>query len=147
MDQNIIVHDVSQEYWYVKKQTCSCGGQFEPQAQKLVIGNGKSPVDLIKTICSDCKRQKDFFFDVSNFHGVERSKKKLEIMFKMKDASMRDLLTYADELTSSPAAKAVDTIINLGKQKDILALEWINEALNIAREQTETVQKKGQESN
>jgi len=142
MNQNIIVHDVSQEYWYIKEQICSCGGQFEPQGQRLPVGNGKLVADLIKTVCNGCKRQKDFFFDISNFHGVERAKKKLELMIKMKNASMGDLLSYADELTVSPAAKAVDTIISLGKQNDILALEWINEALNIAREQTEISHRK-----
>lgn len=146
MDRNIIVHDVSQEYWYIKKQKCSCGGQFNPQGQKLLVNvkDGKS-VDLIETVCNDCKSQKDFFFDISSFHGVEKFKKRSDLMGKMQKADMGDLCIYANQLTLSPVAKAIDTIVNLGKQGDILALEWINDALNKAKDETETLQDKDKE--
>ena len=141
MHRNIIVHDVSQEYWYIKKQKCSCGGQFNPQFQKLIVKNGKF-IDLIETVCNNCKSQKDFFFDISNFHGVERLNMEAELMEKIQKADTGELYPFVLQLTASPVAKAVDTIINLGKQGDILALERINDALNKAKDETEVLKAK-----
>jgi len=139
MLENIIVHGVSQEYWYIKKQKCSCGGQFDPQGQRLLVKDGKS-IDLIEAVCNVCKSQKDFFFDISIFHGVERSIKQAALMKKMQKADNGDLNAFALELTLSPVAKAIDTIVNLGKQGDILALDWINDALDEAKNEAETLQ-------
>jgi hypothetical protein len=141
MARNIIVHDVSQEYWYIKKQKCSCGGQFDPQGQKLLVKDGES-VDLIEAVCNVCKNQKDFFFDISNFHGVERSIKQAALIEKMQKADNGDLYAFALELTLSPVGKAINTIVNLGKQGDILALDWINDALNRAKDEIQTLQGK-----
>ena len=104
----------------------------------MLVKDGES-VDLIEAACNVCKSQKDFFFDISNFHGVERSIKQTTLIEKMQKADNSDLYAFALELTLSPVGKAINTIVNLGKQGDILALDWINDALNKAKDEIQTL--------
>jgi len=129
MGQPIVAHDVSQEYWYINTFNCHCGGTYDIHSQKLIDGHG-TPIDQITAICKDCNSQKVFSFDISNFHGANRTIKQAELIEKMKNANLGDLYEIASKLTESPVKTAVDTIKKLYDQGDILAILWIGDAVD-----------------
>jgi len=138
MRESIIVHSVSQEYWYLAKCKCSCGGNLESRGQKLLVNQKDyKESDLLEVVCLDCGKQSDFIFDISSFSGPEIRAKQVEIIETIQRKQVGDLFQYARELTPSPVANAVKTIIDLGKQDDPLALEWISDTLDHVKEQLE----------
>lgn len=50
----------------------------------------------------------------------------------MMDANESDLYAFRLELTTSPVSKAISTVIELGKLKNIVALRWIRDSLDTA---------------
>jgi hypothetical protein len=54
----------------IQRETHSCGGGFEIEMEE-VRGPTETtgPMDVIKTLCSDCGAHVDFLFDISSFYG------------------------------------------------------------------------------
>lgn len=129
-DQLITVHDVSQEYWYIGRTPCSCGGRFEMQGQAQQDRDGKS-VDKLMTRCGTCGQSRQFVFDITAFHGAI-----VETML-LSDISMsisdKGLKTKVLRAAGSPVAAAVQAILMAAKAKDHLALDWIEDAIRHAR--------------
>jgi hypothetical protein len=123
----IKVHCVDEEYWYISKERCQCGGEFEMMKQSLMHDSEGTPMDVLNTICKKCGSPKDFVFDISSFFGrfpgfeesteVESLLKKVypESEVKMKMAS--------------PMEATLMFIRQLKESDDILALEYIAGAI------------------
>jgi hypothetical protein len=54
----------------VQRETHSCGGGFEIEIEE-VRGPTETtgPMDVLKTLCSECGAHVDFLFDISSFYG------------------------------------------------------------------------------
>ena len=54
----------------VQRETHSCGGGFEIEMEE-VRGPTETtgPMDVLKTLCSECGAHVDFMFDISSFYG------------------------------------------------------------------------------
>lgn len=64
-DEPVLVSDVSQEYDYVRKQRCSCGGGYEVVSQSVSEANGKH-LDRLYCKCRGCGDERTFVFDVTS---------------------------------------------------------------------------------
>jgi hypothetical protein len=67
-DELVKVHDVAQEYWYIDRIPCSCGGSFRKEMQMLQDLRG-TPIDRLVSNCDKCGSVREFLFDISAFHG------------------------------------------------------------------------------
>ena len=63
-DRLIKVHDISQEYWFMRRTACSCGGRLEKTAQMLQVHEG-IPVDRVMARCDACGEMREHLFDIS----------------------------------------------------------------------------------
>jgi hypothetical protein len=54
----------------IQRETHSCGGGFEIEMEE-VRGPTETtgPMDVLKTLCSECGAHVDFLFDISSFYG------------------------------------------------------------------------------
>jgi len=129
-DQLIIVHDVSQEYWYIGRTPCSCGGRFEKETQALQRRDGK-PVDRLMTRCNTCGQSREFIFDITAFHGSIGEMMLLsDISKSIADEGLKAKVLHA---AGSPVSAAVQAIVMAAQAKDHLALDWIDDAIRHAR--------------
>jgi HEAT repeat protein len=77
----IVVSDVSEEYKYVGKERCGCGGAYEVVSQSTREENGKH-FDRLDCRCQKCGKEKTFIFDVTSIFqeyelsGSKEAKKK-----------------------------------------------------------------------
>jgi hypothetical protein len=128
-DQLVKVHDVSQEYWYIGQNPCSCGGRLEREMQALEQRDGK-PVDYLMTRCNMCGKSREFLFDISAFHGL------LKDMMRLSDISKsiadERLKTKVLNAAGSPVSKAVLAIHMAADADDRLALDWLEDAIRYA---------------
>ena len=54
----------------VQRETHSCGGGFEIEMEEVRGPTDTTgPMDVIKTLCSECGAHVDFMFDISSFYG------------------------------------------------------------------------------
>ena len=54
----------------VQRETHSCGGGFEIEMEEVRGPTDTSgPLDVLKTLCSECGAHVDFHFDISSFYG------------------------------------------------------------------------------
>jgi len=77
----ISVNNVVEEYVYVSKQRCKCGGILQVKGQEL--NSFPLPHDILKVECEKCLKKKKFLFDVSSFFD----KQARDILFERKDVS------------------------------------------------------------
>ena len=66
------VHCHSQEYWYLRKQKCECGSEFELVNQALAKRN-QTFVDVHRAQCKQCGTFREFIFDISSFYKPHQS--------------------------------------------------------------------------
>ena len=66
LKNTIVVNSVVEEYEYISKQHCKCGGCFERTAQAFF----PVPVehDILTVKCMKCGFEMDFVFDISSFY-------------------------------------------------------------------------------
>ncbi len=67
-EKAIKVDSVAQEYLYVSRLGCSCGGQLRSTGQTLLEHKGRH-YDLLKTRCQACGNHTEFLFYISSFFG------------------------------------------------------------------------------
>jgi len=54
----------------VQRETHSCGGGFEIEMEEVrAPTESAGPLDVLKTMCSECGAHVDFHFDISSFYG------------------------------------------------------------------------------
>jgi hypothetical protein len=54
----------------VQRETHSCGGGFEIEMEEIRAPTETTgPMDVVKTLCSECGAHVDFLFDISSFYG------------------------------------------------------------------------------
>jgi len=54
----------------VQRDTHGCGGGFEIEMEEVRAPTETSgPLDVLKTLCSECGAHVDFHFDISSFYG------------------------------------------------------------------------------
>ncbi|MBM3466164.1 MAG: hypothetical protein FJX76_29095 [Armatimonadetes bacterium] len=63
------VNSIREEYEYLGKQRCACGGGWNRQSQALLFDESQVPHDKITVKCAECGKTADFYFDVSAFFG------------------------------------------------------------------------------
>jgi len=127
MEAAIRVHCVDQEYWYVKRQKCDCGGDFKVVSQSLIAEKG-CHFDSLQVSCENCAASGTFTFDISSFHRPLLSFSKLsEIEEKLKEL-------YSDKEVamkmSSPMEATIGYIRHLAESNDALALAYIGGAID-----------------
>jgi hypothetical protein len=133
MPDNLVkVHDVAQEYWYIRRTHCSCGGTFQTQMQMLQYRDG-TPVDRLVTKCDKCGNAREFLFDISAFHGVAIMVERMHLDKVAAGVTDEQVKAKVLSLCGSPAAQVVQTILDLGKAGDSLALDWLEDAIRHAR--------------
>ena len=65
----IVVGAREEEYEYVQRETCHCGGGFEVEMEDLKAPTENSgPLDILKSLCIECGSRVDFQFDISSFY-------------------------------------------------------------------------------
>lgn len=54
----------------IQRETHSCGGGFEIEMEEVKGPTETAgPMDVLKTMCSECGAHVDFLFDISSFYG------------------------------------------------------------------------------
>lgn len=69
-----VVNGRDEEYEFIARETCSCGGGFEVEMEEVrPATEAQGPLDVLKTLCMECGSHVDFMFDISSFYdgGVE----------------------------------------------------------------------------
>jgi hypothetical protein len=64
----IKVGSVAEEYAFLSRQRCACGGNYKKEVQALLENNGLS-YDRLDVSCSQCGKARSFLFDINSFHG------------------------------------------------------------------------------
>ena len=65
----IVVGAREEEYEFVQRETCHCGGGFEVEMEDLKKPTESSgPLDVLKSLCIECGSRVDFQFDISSFY-------------------------------------------------------------------------------
>lgn len=63
-----------EEMEMVQRETHSCGGGFEIEMEEVRPPTDTAgPLDVIKTLCTECGAHVDFHFDISSFYDDEDS--------------------------------------------------------------------------
>lgn len=115
-------HSISQEYWYIRKQKCECGSEFELIDQAMTVRR-EIHVDVHRTRCKQCGTFREFIFDISSFHKPYQSFSEL--------AQVEDVLKNAypeSEVSMRMACPMEATLMyieQLKEARDIMALEYI----------------------
>lgn len=118
-------HSVSQEYWYLRKQKCECGSEFESIDQAITV-RSQIHVDVHRAQCKQCGTFREFVFDISSFHKPYQSFREL--------AQVEDVLKKAypeSEISMRMASPMEATLMYIEQLKevgDIMALEYIADA-------------------
>ena len=134
-DMPIKVGCVDQEYWYIRKQRCPCGGELKGTKQSLLDGP-LGAADLLETTCVNCGQQREFLFDISGFMGKSLSSQKGELMQKCcQGMTVQEAVTFVDQLYISPMAATIMYLMKIAKEKDRLALDYVSEAIEFAKKQ------------
>ena len=75
-NNSIVVNSVTEEYEYISRQRCKCGGAFK------VVRQSFDPIpfehDTLTAKCTKCLKEMRFTFDVSRFFDKQRE----NILFK-----------------------------------------------------------------
>lgn len=125
----IRVHDISQEYWFIRRSSCTCGGEFKALWQRLVHGD-RGAMDVVSVGCTSCGRQREFVFDISSFYmGSELGLKLWRLLREIEDEALKERLST---VSPSPVGDAAHTIVQLAERGDVLALEWLSDVIEEA---------------
>lgn len=125
----IKAHCHSQEYWYLRKQKCECGSELQ-LIDQVLTERCQTFVDVHRTQCKQCGKFREFVFDISSFYNPLRSfdelaevERLLKRVYPESEVPMR--MAYPMEAT-------LWYIEQLKKSNDIMALEYIAEAVQYA---------------
>lgn len=126
----IRVHNVPQEYWHIDRTRCSCGDLLETQGQAL-LHQGETPVDCVTAKCNGCGKLHNFYFDVSGFYGKISEVIRLhQICESIDDDKLKAIISNSKY---TPVESAIQAILTAGEEGDVLALDWMEDAIRHAR--------------
>ncbi len=135
-DQVIKAHSIHQEYWYIARTRCSCGGAFESIMQCL--GHGPSgPADVHEIRCKSCGAQRSITFDISEFFGSAHSNLMAlsEFAGGLSDERLRDKLR---RMIGPPMETTLRFVLEMAETGDRPGLEYLEETIRSVREKTGT---------
>jgi hypothetical protein len=69
VSQAIKVGSVGEEYAFIQRQRCSCGGAYKPDAQ-AVVEVGSLHYDKLDVSCKQCGSRRSHMFDINAFFGA-----------------------------------------------------------------------------
>lgn len=126
MTQEIVkVHSINQEYWYINRQKCDCGGRFEKLGQAFE-SRSTGDVDVVDVQCKDCSQAKKYVFDISSCAGpqfdmsmTERIEEYAEVM------SPEDVV----RAFGPPMASTLRLITELAQTGDTLGLHYLSDVI------------------
>ena len=125
----IKVYCIEQEYWYIRRQRCTCGGKLETGIQRLLpVGKG-GYVDEIDTTCTSCGGIKVFQFElISCGPGYM-----MDFYEKISRYSKVMSEEEAFQATMPPMAKTLEFIKKLGDEGDTITLSYLEDAIKHTR--------------
>jgi hypothetical protein len=127
-EESVRVYCVDQEYWYLRRSRCTCGGRFEKLLQ--VISEGPSgPQDVIEAACTSCGKARTFAFDISEFYG-----KATGIIMDAPQVKDKDLGRKSIEASAPCMEEALGYMRKLADSGETLALEYLEDAIRHFRE-------------
>jgi hypothetical protein len=100
---------------------------------QMLQDRGGTPVDRLLTECDKCGSSREFLFDISAFHGVSITLERMRLSKLVESETDEQIKMKVLGLPGSPVANAVNTILELGKVGDHLALDWLEDAIRHAR--------------
>ncbi|MCX7703638.1 MAG: hypothetical protein N2234_06015 [Planctomycetota bacterium] len=56
------------EYMHIASERCSCGGEYDVEMQQFLEQGGRL-YDKIDVTCTQCKKKRSFYFDITSFYG------------------------------------------------------------------------------
>ena len=127
-EESVRVYCVDQEYWYLCRSRCTCGGRFEKLLQ--AIGEGPSgPQDVIEAACTSCGKARTFAFDISEFYG-----KASEMIMDAPQVKDENLGRRLMEASVPRMEEALGYMRKLADSGETLALEYLEDATRHFRE-------------
>jgi len=136
-EEALKVHCISQEYWYIRRCRCDCGGAWKVVLQKLGSSatNPDVPLDTICCCCSECNRQRNFAFDISSFFPpTPRFMKLVGLAGETADESLRQALLQA--AWHNRMDLVIDAIEKFIQSSDTLAIDYIEDAIRWFQQST-----------
>jgi hypothetical protein len=138
MSEEIIkAHCVAQEYWYIRRNKCSCGGAFKT----LMQGVGPyldTTVDTISTACDACGHRRSFIFENSTFYGRTYETMMLRrALSSLQNEELRNKILT--KMAVPPMESTIGYIMELGEACDMLALDYLQEAIEYARKKSQSI--------
>jgi len=136
--KNLVAHSELEEFLYILRQRCTCGGELE-EKRTIFVAEIK-PSHLVVTQCRDCKKQTRFIFDISYFDVEEwKSLDPLKINHTNDPSEIIDLVTYQKlaELRYQTLRKHISSMGQEDRNHFAkLAYECSNEALKFFKHGT-----------
>ena len=127
-DLPIKVYCVQQEYWFIRRQRCTCGCTLVRVEQSLTT-DAPWATDTIVTRCHRCQTPKIFVFDISPWYprdAVALANKRRALKKVLTRSEMRAALAPPMECTLTFIARLVDA-------KDQLAIGFLGDVIADAR--------------
>jgi hypothetical protein len=115
------VHCVAQEYWYIRRKRCDCGGRYVKDMHATLLDRK----DVLRMRCEQCGELRDFVFDVSSFLPEHPVKSKLLLESEL-DAADREQILGA---LGNPMERAIEMMARLAEEGDSLALDYLTETV------------------
>lgn len=127
----IVVHSVDQEYWYVRRQRCLCGGTLEVLGQALIGREGKA-LDSLSARCTHCGKSLTYEFDTCEYGPAYQMQVEMKVA-QYRKMSAKEIRLAIRRSFRAPVAVALDLISSAGENGDVLALEYLSDAITLER--------------
>jgi len=122
----IPVHCISQEYWYISRVRCECGGKLDTRLQFVTVGT--PAVDVIDTSCQRCGKELRFEFDIGRFYpgDLTMDTKMVRLLERIDEERLADKLRELwSQAGTPPMDRVVAYIRGLSEEHDAFALEYL----------------------
>ena len=135
MSNTIKVHCINQEYWYIRKQKCEfCGGSFQKDWERKTMSGEDGDFDVHYINCRNCSRSISFKFDIAGFSPLSNTLITSKIRQEIEEMDKETLVWYIyTKIAGGPMENALKLIKDLGRAKDSLALDYLEDAINYMR--------------
>lgn len=136
MDETVKVHCIDQEYWFIRRTGCSCGGRLKTQMQGYAL-RPAGPTDVISTRCESCGRGRTFSFDIGEFSGTFQDAMRLSrFLAEPRSEPLDERLKALIVKSVSPQMETtLEYLRKLAEARDDLALQYLEEAIQHFRQQ------------
>jgi len=124
------VHCISQEYWYLRRIKCDCGGEFAMRLQSVTTAT--PALDVIDVACQRCGKELRCEFDISSFYpgDLGNDERMAWLLDQADDEKLRDKLCELWSQARTPTMEQVLAYLRkLSEERDGLALEYLEAAI------------------